>query len=304
MFQRFSLITLTIFFIYLPVLSQNNEDYTWWNETHNWDGKTHWSNMIKRLPGLMGPNALPIPKVRNSNIDRNLIFSKTYNYHFSKNEIALNPQFNLEIPIAPNKVAIDLNYVPFEYYKTNEYIRNQRFARKKSAKGATTGDLYIGTIIQLLNKDKHLINAILRLTLKTTTGKDLANARHIDAPAYHFDINFGREFNLKNSFLTKISTNCMLGLYVWQMNSEKNRQNDAFLFGIRNDFYFKNFVYTNSFLSYTGYLKQYDRPIAINNSVKIPFKNIDFYFSHSYGLRDHIKHTFSSGIIWRIKILN
>lgn len=277
------------------IFSQDDNDYTWWNEKHNWDGITPWSSMIKRLPGIMGPNALPIPEIRDVKIGDKVNLYSSINFHKGRGEIALNPYLNLEIPISKNKIAIDLTYRPFEMYKTEDFIRDERIARKRSAKGITTGDLYIGTIIQLFKPDKYPINANLRLTIKTTSGKDFANARHIDAPAYHFDVNIGKEFEFKNSKIKKIYFHSMFGLYVWQMQYGLNMQNDAFLFGIRTDFVFNKFEYSNSFASYTGYLGYYDQPIALRNSLILPLSKMKIYFTHSYGIRDHIKQTFSIG---------
>ncbi|HDR67963.1 MAG TPA: hypothetical protein ENN61_02805, partial [Bacteroidaceae bacterium] len=36
-------------------------DYSWWNEKHNWDGVSNWTDYLIITPAYMGPNALPVP---------------------------------------------------------------------------------------------------------------------------------------------------------------------------------------------------------------------------------------------------
>ena len=37
--------------------------FNWWNQTHNWDGATPWTQYMTYSHAFLGPNALPIPTV-------------------------------------------------------------------------------------------------------------------------------------------------------------------------------------------------------------------------------------------------
>ncbi len=55
-----------VIFIFLTAFYQSygQNDYEWWNEAHNYDGYTHWTNYIIYSPYYLGPNALPVPGVK------------------------------------------------------------------------------------------------------------------------------------------------------------------------------------------------------------------------------------------------
>ena len=38
----------------------------WWNQTHNWDGTTPWTQYMKYSHAYLGPNAIPIPTLHRS----------------------------------------------------------------------------------------------------------------------------------------------------------------------------------------------------------------------------------------------
>ncbi|MDD3875807.1 MAG: hypothetical protein PHT69_04250 [Bacteroidales bacterium] len=278
------------------VISQDLPDYQWWAEAHNWDGVTHWSRYIKRLPGYMGPNALPIPSVNDAKIKDNIYFESAFEYHKGRGEFAMNPFFNLNIPVANKKVSIDFIYRPFEYYETEEFIRQERYGRNRECKDIAKGDLYIGTFVQLLSEEYKALDAQLRIVLKTTTGKDLANGRHTDAPAYHFDLNLGKTIFENDGFLKKMNFYSMAGLYVWQMEFDNNRQNDAYLYGLRTDFLFKPLLFSCTFSGYSGYMKMRDKPMALRLTISKSIKNSFIFLSYQKGLRDVIEHSFRMGL--------
>jgi len=281
--------------------AQDPHEYQWWAEAHNWDGITHWSRYIIRSPGYMGPNALPIPEINKAKVTDYVSINISGEYHKGEGEFAYNPYLRLNIPIAKNKVALDFTYRPFEYYETEELIRFERFGRNKELKGYTNGDLYIGTIVQLFDSTKIPFDATLRIVLKTTTGKDLANARHIDAPAYHFDVNLGKTIFQNLYFFDKISLYSMMGLYVWQADFDNNRQNDAYLYGLRSDFEIKSYMLSIAFSGYSGYMNLRDRPMAMRYTFEKKMGQVSLNFSYQKGLRDVISNSFRLGMNYDFK---
>jgi len=293
---------MVIFFVMTRMLiSQDLPDFQWWADAHNWDGVTHWSRYIIRSPGYMGPNALPIPMVNNAKVGSKLEFETAFEYHKGRGEMAYNPYLNLTIPAAKEKVALNFIYRPFEYYKTEEFIRYERLGRNQSCKGIAKGDLYIGTIVQMFNQDKHFADGTLEIFLKTTTGKDLANARHIDAPAYYFNLNLGKKLYQSTRLIKEISLYTMLGMYVWQADFNNNRQNDAYLYGLKTDVDFGFLSLDVIYSGYSGYMNMRDKPEALRYFVSKKIKNTKFYFSYQDGLRDVIYHSFRFGFNYQFK---
>jgi len=302
MFKYISLVFLAAFLNIKHTHAQDLPDFQWWADAHNWDGVTHWSRYIKRLPGYMGPNALPIPQIKNAKTGNSITFESAFEYHKGTGEYATNPYFNLQIPIVDNKAALEFIYRPFEYYDTEEFIRHERFGRNKDCKGYAKSDLYIGTLVQLFNEDAHKIDAVIRIMLKTTTGKDFANARHTDAPGYHFDLNLGRTLYKSNGFFKDISVYTMTGLYVWQMEFDNNRQNDAYLYGLRTDFDLPYFSVSSSFSGYSGYMNMRDKPMALRLTINKKNEKATYYISYQKGLRDIINHSFRLGFNYSFNI--
>ncbi len=283
--------------------AQTQADWEWWGQAHNWDGKTHWSRYIIRTSGFMGPNALPVPLVGNATIGEKIKLETAFEYHKSASEYAYNPYLNLQIPVTKGKVALDFIYRPIEYYKTTEEIGLERFCRRRACEGKDGGDLYIGTLIHVLEQNKHFVDGNLEIYLKTTTGKDLADARHIDAPAYYFDLNLGKTIFNKDGFFRKMSVYGMGGFYAWQVDLNNNRQDDAYLYGLKADFAFKPLTLSCAFSGYTGYLDLGDKPKVFRYAVSKEIKWMQIYFSYQQGLRDMIRNSYRIGLSYNFQII-
>lgn len=283
------------------VCCQTIEDLYWWGTNNNWDGITHWSRYIIRTPGYMGPNALPVPAVGNATVDSAISLETAMECHKGRRELACNPYINLKIPLAAGRVALDLIYRPVEYYKTERSLGLERFTRFRACEGVVPGDVYIGTVIHLLDQKKHKLDANADIYMKTASGKGLANARHIDAPAYYFDANFGRTFNLSSTLVKKISIYTMAGLYVWQADFSNNRQDDAFLYGISTRFDFKPLFATLTWSGYTGYINRGDKPMVLQCTWGKNFKHGTLSGFYRYGLRDMIQNSVHMGYIYSFR---
>jgi hypothetical protein len=61
-FLLFFFVTCTL----CPLTAQEN--FSWWNELHNWDGLSPWEGYLIVSPDFFGPNALPVPKLQNGRI--------------------------------------------------------------------------------------------------------------------------------------------------------------------------------------------------------------------------------------------
>jgi len=161
-----------------------SQDYSWWNEKHNWDGVTPWQNYIILSPAYMGPNALPVPEARDGSLPRNTTFEFSLENHFSSGDKTINLYTNLYIPLFSKRAGLNISIVPFEHYKMDTITRDLRRARDYDGEGISGGDFYIGTFIQIL-KDKKFPDIVLSINMKTASGTNLAAARFTDSPGYH-----------------------------------------------------------------------------------------------------------------------
>ena len=58
-----------VLLIALVLFSFNAEaQLDWWNQIHNWDGATPWTQYMKYSHAYLGPNAIPIPTLQRSHM--------------------------------------------------------------------------------------------------------------------------------------------------------------------------------------------------------------------------------------------
>jgi hypothetical protein len=264
----------------------NQVSYTWWEQIHQWDGITPWYQYLKFSPQYFGPNALPVPDIQKGITGNKAYIELAADGHFSQGDNTQNLFTKLYYPIVPKLVAIEGYVVPLEHFKMDTIIRDERAARDRDGEGTAGGDIYIGTIIQLV-KEKKFPDVALRISLRTASGTNVSAARYTDAPGYFFDLSFGKEkISLKNSS-NKFRWYAMFGFYSFQTNRGDFRQDDAFLYGAGIDFTLSNFVLSPSIGGYYGYLKTDDRPVVARFSFTKEGKKFSYGFQLQRGLNDY-----------------
>jgi hypothetical protein len=270
-------------------------NYSWWNTLHHWDGYSQWSSYIVTNPGHLGPNALPVPMVRTARVGTEVQLELTGEHHVQSGDITTNPYLRLNFPIVRDKVALLLYGVPMEWYKTTIEMRDYRASRGIDPEGHNPGDLYIGTIIQLLKEKGYQPDLTLGATTKTTTGKALENARHTNAPGYYYDLNIGYTLMHDKPQLDRLRAYGIIGLYVWQ--AYQDRQNDAVFYGLRSDYEFQHWVASGSLAGYKGFFGNGDKPLVTRFSIQYKTRKINWQAEYEYGIRDQATHTFRAGIV-------
>ncbi len=271
----------------LTGFSAFSQDYTWWNNKHNWDGKTSWSRYIVLSPKFLGPNALPVPEIKNGSLSNMASFKMAYDNHFIKGETTHNGFFELYVPIQKDKISINVNIVPIEYYVMDTTIRDLRKSRDLDGKGFALGDLYFSTLIQILKDKKNLPDILLTVNLKTASGSNLEAARYTDTPGYFFDLSFGKKINRNGTFLKAIQPYAMTGFYVWQTRRDDYHQNDAFHFGLGLDMQFSKIELRNAVGGYFGYISNGDKPIVYRSSIISKFNSLfNYELRFQQGFRD------------------
>lgn len=255
--RRFFLFILFSGFLF----AHAQEDYGWWVQIHNWDGITPWYQYLKMTPEYLGPNALPVPEIQKGFVGNKATLELAADGHFSKGDKTQNFFTKLYYPLVPKIVAIEGYVVPIEHYAYDTITRDIRASRDRDGKGIAGGDIYFGTIVQLV-KDKKFPDMALRLSMRTASGTKVSAARYTDAPGYFFDLSLGKESVSEKNELRKFRWYLMIGFYSWQTNSGDYRQDDAFLYGAGADFTFSKVTLSPCMGGYFGYINNHDRPVV------------------------------------------
>tara|TARA_R110000868_G_scaffold50189_1_gene160641 strand:- start:1390 stop:2307 length:918 start_codon:yes stop_codon:yes gene_type:complete len=253
------------------------EDFTWWNKQHNWDGLRHWTAYTKLTSKYMGPNALPVPDSKKGVLPTQTQLKIAGEGHFSDGDNTQNLFSSFYLPLFTERVGFQLEMVPVELYKMDDKTRDERVSREFVSEGYTVGDLYIATFIQLTKNHEKLPDMVLGVNFRTASGANLDAARFTNTPGYFFDFSASKKITFNGDLIQSIRPHALAGFYVYQTYLENNYQNDAFMYGIGIDVNSKNLTYEASLNGYVGYLNAGDRPmvarigIGSNNPEKTNF---------------------------------
>lgn len=280
--SRISIVIILLFSF--SRVSGQGDDYSWWNKKHNWDGTTNWMYYLIYAPAYFGPNALPVPEIRDARIDTLISFESSLDFHFSTGDNTQDLFLKLRYPFLNGRVAIEFFGVPIEHFEMDTITRDERVVRDYYAKGYAAGDLYIGTMIQLLRDHGKWPDLLLGISLRTASGGNLGNARFTDAPGYYFDLSMGKSFNLSTHF--KIRPYAMIGFYVWQTNRDDWRQNDSFLYGLGLSAYSDKWEFSTKWGGYKGYIGNGDAPSVIRANMLYRISKMQLKFAFQQGLTD------------------
>jgi len=305
---------LIVSFPFKVIISQ--DDATWWNETHHWDGITSWTQYIIYSPYYTGPNALPVPFSQKGRVKDQFELRMDLESHYSKGDKTQDVFFDCYIPLVKSIIALEFYGVPVEHYKMDEPTVIERRVRNRSGEGFATGDIYFSTIIQVI-KNQRMPDIALRMACKTASGSQLSDARNTDAPGYFFDLSLGKDVMFTDKFIHRIRIHGMIGFYSWQMNLPENRQNDAILFGAGLDLHFSRFYLNNSLDGYFGYFGNElvivgdkeepvpfrDRPIVYRLDIMKQTDHFDFGLGYQVGLNDFVYQSFKASLIYHLSFL-
>jgi len=258
----------------------------------------HWSDLVVMSSRYMGPNALPVPDIRTGKINSHWELTTGFDYQFFKYDKTVDFFAKMNIPLVKNIVSLEFYGVVVEYFKMDTILKQERNTFDYEWKNYAFGDLNFATIIQLLKDHDKLPDISLRLNCRTASGTNLRAARYTDMPGYFFDLSFGKKIELKEKVIKNINIYSMLGFYVWQTNSVKHRQNDAFLYGIGADINFSKIELSNSFGGYIGYIGNGDKPMVYRIHVMYKTKNIYYKIGWQAGINDVLYNSFTLSLVF------
>jgi len=292
-------IVFMLFFV-LPLLkswAQSDDNYDWWNNRHNWDGVSSWSTYMTLEPGKMGPNALPVPELKNGSLDTTLSLLLAPEVHFAPNDFTSDLYFQLNVPLK-KIVALQVWWVPLEFYKTDTVVRDLRAARTREAQGIATGDVYFGTVISIVRNKQNVPDITLSINLKTASGTRLNDARYTDTPGYFFDVTTGKDFKLNAVTDWKIRPYAMGGFYVYQTNRTDYFQNDAILWGVGAELKNESWCFKAQYTGYSGYFKNLDQPAVLRLEVNRFFKKSTALLRFQTGNESYPFTSIRAGMSW------
>jgi len=276
-------------------------NYTWWNNLHNWDGVSDWTKYITLSPKYMGPNALPVPEIKEGILYKKFYTETAVELHAKKGGFTQNLYSKLYYPVN-NKIAFEIYSVPIEHYKTDIATRDERKSRDYDAKGFSIGDLYFGTTIQLLKDKKNLPDVTIGFTSRTASGTNLPALRYTDTPGYFFDIALGKSVTISSKINLRLYA--YSGMYVWHTFNDLYHQIDAVLYGGGAKIELKNFMINQSFGGYSGYLNNGDRPMVYRFDFILKKVHFDLAARYQLGIKDFPFHSFRFSFIHYLKFGN
>jgi hypothetical protein len=286
---------IVLLLLLIPELSFGQ--YYWWNQKHNWDEKTHWSQYMILSPAYLGPNALPVPEIFSGRILRGMQMETALQQHMGVGDQTTNLLGRLFIPLYSSRAGLQLGIVPVEYFSNDTLTRDLRRSRNRDGKGFSLGDLYIGTHIQLVQDHRVWPDLLLTINLKTASGTNLASARHTDSPGYYFDLSAGKDYPTGRNFFRNIRPFVSAGFYVWQIN-RVYYQNDAYLYGAGvSAGITESLSMTAALAGYSGYIGNGDKPVVIRLRMEWkPSLTTLCYAGFQQGTRDFPYSSFQIGV--------
>jgi hypothetical protein len=298
-------LTLIFFWLLLwapSILAQTKAIYrNYWDQVPlKGMGNTLNKKYIITTPGYMGPNALPVPDIKKGLVENEMYFRMGGEVHFGKGDHTENLQAKFYYPIVPGKIAMELYGVPYEYFTLNDEIKQFRRIQDSASTGHTWGDVYFGTVIQVI-KDKHAWpDLALTLTCKTASGNNLILARFTDSPGYFFDMSMGKNIPVKGKQWLRLYG--AAGFYVWQTNSDSHRQDDALMYGLGAQATFKYWQINNVWAGYNGYLHYRDKPMVYRFQLTRRQQRFQYYFEYQAGLHNFNYNSFKLGATYLISL--
>jgi hypothetical protein len=237
----------------------------------------------------MGPNALPVPEVKTGRLPDKASIRLFTDLHYSNGDNTQDVFSSLYLPLAGNKVGLELYGVMVEHYKMDITTRDQRHSRDFDAKGFSVGDLNIATLIALTRDHGKLPDMLIRIAFRIPSGSNMRGARFTDAPGYHFDL------LLSKNLTENLELTGMAGFYSWQLNYNTERvlyhQNDAFLYGAGLIFSKKRIKIEGCIAGYAGYINIKDSPMILRLKTELSFGKVKGVLGLQQGVMDDFDYT-------------
>ncbi len=248
----------------------------------------------------MGPNALPVPFIGNGSTDSNSFVGTSLSYHSMKGDKTTDWSITGNYCLVKDLVSIDISYEPVEWYRTSDTLKKQRHVYYQNYYDTRArGDVHLNVNVRLLKRWEKSIQLALRIGTRYPASSGLASARYTDGMGYYFDISYGRPLSPSLKWIG------MAGFYVWQLNGDAHRQNDAFLFGNGLEWNRNGWKCQGYVAGYLGYLfNSGDKPIVVRGQVEKKFSRAGLLLRLQQGIQDFKYSSAEFGVKYFLKIKN
>jgi hypothetical protein len=244
-------------------------------------------SQVRYSSSWFGPNANPVPEFTDATIPSKTTISLMGDYYFGHGDRTKNGYIKVDIPLLSERVSLKIWSAVLEHYQTTEEVMQNRGANTTS--GSEVGDIYVQTRIRLWKEQKNRPSIILNSTLKTASAKSYATKRYFDTPGYYFDVEMGKSFFTKNSFISEIRLVADAGFLCWETTN--SAQDDAPMYGGKIILGNQDWKMENTLSGYWGWKNLKDKTygdVPLVYSVKLikQTKNLNYFAQYQYGIHD------------------
>ena len=266
--------------------------------------KTHaqdwyWQDDLKYLvysPRYFGPNAFPLPELRNGFLGKRWEVEVRGEYHTYEGDQTKDVFGRLFIPVAAGRAAFEVNYVIYENYNMTPETVAERHAAGPNFKHGANGDVIFSSYYQLFKNNKRA-GILFEMSFKTASGTRLADARYTDAATYWFDLNAGTYLYKSVDALKFVSIQALAGFYCWMTNDIVHRQNDALLYSGGLSAGISNLAMQVDIGGFHGYKNIGDRPLLLRAKLNYEYRKNILSFRYKHGMNDFLYDTYSLAYI-------
>lgn len=266
-------------------------------------------------PYYFGPNAFPIPEIVDSTSSTlNIELSSNY-FKGTRGDKTWDATLKTVIPLWSDRVNLCIWLPVMEWYRhSSKYLESCNVYPpypKDAERGHMTGDVYVTTDMLVLRESgKFCPDILLRAGLKTASGEGSKIARYYDCPGYFFDAAFSKTYFLSKVKDISLRLSLSSGFLCWQ--TDKDKQNDAVMFGVKVKLNWKNFSISECFSGYSGWEHiatnpshlAHDFPMSFKTKASYSFKKKWSVFAlYEHGLSDYPYRHLGIGCIYKIDIL-
>jgi hypothetical protein len=262
----------------------------------NWDGVTHRSRYMILSPAYLGPNALPVPDLHQGKVPERINWTGLFESYFGQDDLTYNFMTQFVVPLAEGRVGLEFKYVPVEYYRMDSTVSKLRRTHSgESVEGFAAGDIYFGTMVQLLKDHSYLPDLAFAMACRTASGTNRQDARFTDTPGYYIDLSAGKTIKTGQGRLDSVRLYGEVGFYVYQTVLDNYPQNDALLFGMGIDFNMNQLFLSQSIRGYSGYMHNGDHPLVYKAEIGLKFGTAGLVVGFEKGLRDYPFNSIKAG---------
>ncbi|MDR1115599.1 MAG: hypothetical protein LBL33_05550 [Tannerella sp.] len=258
-----------------------------------------WHESMRDLqysPRYFGPNAFPMPELRNGRIGTRWEVELRGEYHAYDGDRTKDVYARAFIPVAEGRAGVEVGYVVYEYYNTTQATVEERHAAGRYWEEGAHGDVVVSSFYQLLKSEKWA-DVMLEATLKTASGNRLADARYTDAATYWFNLNIGRYLYKSPDNQYSFRIHGLSGFYCWMTNDIIHRQNDAILYAGGVSGTCGNFTLDADMAGFYGYKNNGDRPLQLRIKLNCEYRKNILSLRYRHGMKDCLYDSFSVACI-------